>query len=693
MKTLQNLSTAAMGALILLCITVLPSSVSGAEVIVEPTDDCEISMRNPDDNYGSSAGMHIRNRFGHPTHPTNWENDILIKFDLSSIPQSSPIISATLYIYYYYWTSNDPAGREWDLYRVTSDWEESTVTWNTRPDTAAQPTSYSIVPATTHTWMTWDVTNDVQVFADGEAINYGWKIMDTTTWGYFDIPYARCRTKEYDSCHPYLVVEYKADSLIIPSVTVAPCDSCWGGATPTVGVQPVAVKLKEPLLSACIPVEIPDGVRFCGISTEELVTEDWEVFLFWNQDSSAFAALMTPPGGLGDTLWDDTDSIIVFNILFSAQRECDTSFYIHWDTAFSDDPAHELVFTDTLGGARSPGFDPHRDSTEIEGYVPGDVQGDEVVQLSDATCLIAHLWDGNSSCICTWNAAEENGCGGAANLADFDYLWRYLYGGGPPPAPCGDSNGCTVSDGGIMSLDHVDGLFPSLDSNVQTGTPITFHMRVKNDVASTVRTISNGFRVYSPTGAQWGTTIPDTTGALGTSHFTDGITIHSFSIDGIDSDTVAFFGWIAGASGLPAGFDEVAYTIEIGPIDSVYDGRQICLDSAWYPPAGDWQWSAEPWSLSLYTPAWDGPHCFHIGCCIPPMRGNVDYGPGDVIDIADLVYLVDYMFNEGPEPPCFEEADMNCDGQIDIADLVHLVDYMFTGGPPPCRCDCADCPQ
>ncbi len=80
-------------------------------------------------------------------------------------------------------------------------------------------------------------------------------------------------------------------------------------------------------------------------------------------------------------------------------------------------------------------------------------------------------------------------------------------------------------------------------------------------------------------------------------------------------------------------------------------------------------------------------------CCIGELRGNIDMDPADQIDISDLVFIVDYMFNGGPEPPCFDEADMNCDGVIDISDLVWVVDYMFTGGPPPCRCDCADCPQ
>lgn len=73
------------------------------------------------------------------------------------------------------------------------------------------------------------------------------------------------------------------------------------------------------------------------------------------------------------------------------------------------------------------------------------------------------------------------------------------------------------------------------------------------------------------------------------------------------------------------------------------------------------------------------------GCCID-IRGNVDYDPGDVIDISDLVYLVDYMFSGGPEPPCPEEADIDGSGGIDISDLVYLVDYMFSGGPPPVAC-------
>ncbi|MFH1686117.1 MAG: hypothetical protein ABIE70_01180 [bacterium] len=77
------------------------------------------------------------------------------------------------------------------------------------------------------------------------------------------------------------------------------------------------------------------------------------------------------------------------------------------------------------------------------------------------------------------------------------------------------------------------------------------------------------------------------------------------------------------------------------------------------------------------------------GCC--QIVGDVNHdGAGP--DIADLVYLVNYMFNGGPPPPCdegglFVEADVNGDGAgPDIADLVYLVNYMFNGGPPPAGC-------
>lgn len=71
-------------------------------------------------------------------------------------------------------------------------------------------------------------------------------------------------------------------------------------------------------------------------------------------------------------------------------------------------------------------------------------------------------------------------------------------------------------------------------------------------------------------------------------------------------------------------------------------------------------------------------------CCEKRGDMNADLGGPD---ISDLVYLVAYMFQQGPPPPCIDNADVNgSDAAPDISDLVYLVSYMFDGGPAPIAC-------
>ncbi|MFH1687957.1 MAG: hypothetical protein ABIE70_10630 [bacterium] len=72
-------------------------------------------------------------------------------------------------------------------------------------------------------------------------------------------------------------------------------------------------------------------------------------------------------------------------------------------------------------------------------------------------------------------------------------------------------------------------------------------------------------------------------------------------------------------------------------------------------------------------------------CCEVP--GDIDES-GTGPNIADLVYLVNYMFNGGPQPICMQTTDIDGNGDgPNIADLVYLVNYMFNGGPEPAACD------
>jgi hypothetical protein len=131
------------------------------------------------------------------------------------------------------------------------------------------------------------------------------------------------------------------------------------------------------------------------------------------------------------------------------------------------------------------------------------------------------------------------------------------------------------------------------------------------------------------------------------------------------------------------------YTVPLG----AFDTEGPAMVSFWMEESVSF--ALDSWGLFSLVPVWPE------GCCL--VRGDIDHN-GTGPDIADLVYLVSYMFPDpddpGPPPPCEEpegsgyyaECDVNGDGTgPDIADLVYLVSYMFPDpsdpGPPPVPCE------
>ncbi len=55
------------------------------------------------------------------------------------------------------------------------------------------------------------------------------------------------------------------------------------------------------------------------------------------------------------------------------------------------------------------------------------------------------------------------------------------------------------------------------------------------------------------------------------------------------------------------------------------------------------------------------------------------------INIRDVVYIIMYIFQDGPEPvPFFWVGDVNCSRTINLSDAIGIIDWMFHIGPPPC---------
>jgi len=67
----------------------------------------------------------------------------------------------------------------------------------------------------------------------------------------------------------------------------------------------------------------------------------------------------------------------------------------------------------------------------------------------------------------------------------------------------------------------------------------------------------------------------------------------------------------------------------------------------------------------------------------------IAYWPGDVTldqlrDVSDVVYLIRYIFKNGPAPLHPIMADVNGpDRLIDVQDVVYLINYLYREGPDP----------
>ena len=126
-------------------------------------------------------------------------------------------------------------------------------------------------------------------------------------------------------------------------------------------------------------------------------------------------------------------------------------------------------------------------------------------------------------------------------------------------------------------------------------------------------------------------------------------------------------------------------------------GNSIGLSCGWVPDTSFWlctQWVGEvcvnwqqvsgpPYDSTSIDSSWvcvldtnavqvlDG----SVTVLLPPLYGDVNCNGS--VDIADLVYVVDYMFLGGLPSPCEENFDCDDDGLITITDLVCLVEWMF----------------
>jgi hypothetical protein len=73
-----------------------------------------------------------------------------------------------------------------------------------------------------------------------------------------------------------------------------------------------------------------------------------------------------------------------------------------------------------------------------------------------------------------------------------------------------------------------------------------------------------------------------------------------------------------------------------------------------------------------------------------------DAGGNGAVDLADVIFLLEYLFLRGASPACPDAADLNDTGELEVADAVYCLIWLFSGGlqiPPPGPAICGPDPS
>lgn len=177
--------------------------------------DSWIDEDNTGTTHGTSTDVNVQSK------STNKDQRSLIQFDTASIPAGSSITKATLRLF----LSDAPSGtRTYEAFRITSMWDESTVTWASQPTTEGAATANAATGTTNNTWLEWDVTGDIEGFIAGSFTNYGWMIKDSSEEG-TSTRQGKFNSSEHgtESKRPQLVVDF-AESENQPTEYNSPSD-------------------------------------------------------------------------------------------------------------------------------------------------------------------------------------------------------------------------------------------------------------------------------------------------------------------------------------------------------------------------------------------------------------------------------------------------------------------------------------
>jgi len=291
-------------------------------------------------------------------------------------------------------------------------------------------------------------------------------------------------------------------------------------------------------------------------------------------------------------------------------------------------------------------------------FIRGDVNQDGMISVADLVLLLH-----GPPFFCN-DAADINDDGILNRDSDSTYLWNYFYVGGPPPPPPFPDCGPDPTSDGLFCAEFPDCPPPSGE----------WH-RIGGHYVTVAGVNSETYRI-------------------------------AFSDPFIDAAEFGAPGRVGNGTLIPHSFphDPTVHNDEGNVSHDIYtvDPTSVSPGGVWWLP--DYAINGDPgwWSWNFYaqnvpdeflgvTQAWNGAsqiyteveYCVHIS----PWEYRGDCNGDGIINSADVVCLIDYLFKGGPTPDPLSEVDVTCDGVVNSADVVFLIDYLFKNGPVPRCCD------
>ena len=108
---------------------------------------------------------------------------------------------------------------------------------------------------------------------------------------------------------------------------------------------------------------------------------------------------------------------------------------------------------------------------------------------------------------------------------------------------------------------------------------------------------------------------------------------------------------------------------------TISDTGYVEIDTTFFPPSSRLSFTGE--DAISWIPVFAKLE-LHLS---PTSAGDANHDGS--VGIVDVVFMINYLFKNGPASSCSNCTDVNCDCEIGLADVVYLINYLFRSGDPP----------